>query len=321
MDRYRILESVAAAGVFCTDAAGRELRFANARWRTLTGLRDDQHLSEWMSQVHPEDREGVVTRWLDAVAHGEPFRADYRFLGGERGPRWVRVEALPERDEAGVIIGYVGSALDVTTTHFEESLRDGQNLVLELIVAGAPISDVMTALARAAESQAEGFACTVMLLDDDGAHLRVGAAPSLPLSYTETIEGMPIGPDEGSCGTAAFRRAPVMTSDLATDPRITLTVVGANNLIGAADAAIVLPPDTLHDDPLLLPLADNGGPTWTMALEPASPAIDTGNDVAALATDQRGGGYVRVSGAAADIGAYERQPLPDAIFGNGFEPD
>ena len=113
---------------------------------------------------------------------------------------------------------------------------------------------------------------------------------------------------------------PSHAADLATDPRITLTVVGANNLIGAADAAIVLPPDTLHDDPLLLPLADNGGPTWTMALEPASPAIDTGNDVANLATDQRGGGYMRVYGAASDIGAYELQPKPDVIFGNGFDP-
>ena len=114
---------------------------------------------------------------------------------------------------------------------------------------------------------------------------------------------------------------PTHAADLATDPRITLTVTGANNLIGAADAGIALPPDTLHDDPQLLPLAWNGGPTPTLALGAGSPAIDTGNDVAALATDQRGGGYVRVSGAAADIGAYERQPLPDAIFGNGFEPD
>ena len=58
----------------------------------------------------------------------------------------------------------------------------------------------------------------------------------------------------------------------------------------------------------------------TSCLDDGSPAIDTGNDVAALATDQRGGGYVRVSGAAADIGAYELQPLPDVIFGNGFDP-
>jgi hypothetical protein len=70
---------------------------------------------------------------------------------------------------------------------------------------------------------------------------------------------------------------------------------------------------------MLLPLADNGGPTWTMALASGSPAIDTGANPLALDTDQRGEGYVRVFGAAADIGAYETQPVRDVIFVNGFE--
>jgi hypothetical protein len=83
---------------------------------------------------------------------------------------------------------------------------------------------------------------------------------------------------------------------------------------------VTLPADTLHDDPLLLPLADNGGPTWTMALAVGSPAIDTGANPLDLVTDQRGDGYVRVSGAAADIGAYEMQLVADAIFANGFDP-
>jgi hypothetical protein len=56
-------------------------------------------------------------------------------------------------------------------------------------------------------------------------------------------------------------------------------------------------------DPKLGPLADNGGPTLTMALLPGSPAIDAGNTALAPATDQRG--YPRPAGLAADIGAFE----------------
>ncbi len=56
-------------------------------------------------------------------------------------------------------------------------------------------------------------------------------------------------------------------------------------------------------DPKLGPLADNGGPTWTMALLPGSPAIDAGNTSLAPATDQRG--LPRPVGLAADIGAFE----------------
>jgi hypothetical protein len=63
-------------------------------------------------------------------------------------------------------------------------------------------------------------------------------------------------------------------------------------------------------DPLLLPLADNGGPTKTHALLPGSPAINTGLNFTGQATDQRGGPFVRVFGPAADIGAFEVQPPP-----------
>jgi hypothetical protein len=63
-------------------------------------------------------------------------------------------------------------------------------------------------------------------------------------------------------------------------------------------------------DPRLGPLADNGGPTQTMALLPGSPAIDHGRNDLGLATDQRG--FARVANGAADIGAFEvqRQPAP-----------
>jgi hypothetical protein len=56
-------------------------------------------------------------------------------------------------------------------------------------------------------------------------------------------------------------------------------------------------------DPMLGPLADNGGPTKTHALLEGSPAIDKGVEVAGITTDQRG--VARPQGAAPDIGAFE----------------
>ena len=71
-----------------------------------------------------------------------------------------------------------------------------------------------------------------------------------------------------------------------------------NNLIedGSCSPAVT-------GDPLLLPLADNGGSTHTMALGDGSPAIDAGDDAACEATDQRG--LSRPQGTHCDIGAYE----------------
>jgi hypothetical protein len=89
------------------------------------------------------------------------------------------------------------------------------------------------------------------------------------------------------------------------------TIAGTHNLIVATDAA--LPPDTIRDCPNLTPLAANGGPTRTSSLQLGSPAIDQGSNTIPLANDQRGDGFARVVGAAADIGAFERQGN-----GNGF---
>ncbi len=95
-----------------------------------------------------------------------------------------------------------------------------------------------------------------------------------------------------------------------------VTIAGSHNLIATANPT--LPADTLSGDPLLLPLADNGGPTQTHALGAGSPAIDAGSNTEALEFDQRGSGFARSSGAAPDIGAYEVQSI-DLIFADGFE--
>lgn len=81
-------------------------------------------------------------------------------------------------------------------------------------------------------------------------------------------------------------------------------ITGSHNLIGASRNPV--PADTLSADPRLLPLAENGGPVRTHALRSDSPAIDRGGNPLQRAYDQRGPGFPRVRGAAADIGATER---------------
>ncbi|MFO1507079.1 MAG: right-handed parallel beta-helix repeat-containing protein [Lysobacterales bacterium] len=89
-----------------------------------------------------------------------------------------------------------------------------------------------------------------------------------------------------------------------------VAVFGSHDFIGDADPAITLPPDTQRGDPLLGPLADHGGQSATIALETGSRVIDAGANALSFVVDQRGPGFPRVVGAAADIGAYEVQPPP-----------
>lgn len=101
-----------------------------------------------------------------------------------------------------------------------------------------------------------------------------------------------------------------------------VTLSGSGNLIRVAKGPQT--PITTTACPLLGALHSNGGRTQTHALMSHSPAIDAGNNNANLTTDQRGAGYLRVSGPpgssdpGADIGAYEVQQ-DDVIFNVNFE--
>jgi len=97
-----------------------------------------------------------------------------------------------------------------------------------------------------------------------------------------------------------------------------LPINGANNIVLRAAENVALPGDTRHRDPLLLPLANNGGPTLTHAFRDGSPAFGSGNNSGNFAADQRGSGFPRAVNGVVDIGAYEAQ-VRDVIFADGFD--
>jgi PAS domain S-box-containing protein len=90
---------------------------------------------------------------------------------------------------------------------------------LRMIVIGAPLTEVLTSVTRLIEAHSAGMLCSIFLLDEDSLHLRYGVAASLPDAYWAATDGLCIGPNVGSCGTAAYLRQPVFVSDIASDPR------------------------------------------------------------------------------------------------------
>ena len=100
----------------------------------------------------------------------------------------------------------------------EEDFRFGQSQVLRMIAANAPLSQILDRLVKLIEAQAPDMLCSVLLLSDDGDHVRHGAAPSLPEDYVNAVDGSAIGPKHGSCGTAMYRGEPVVVTDIFSDP-------------------------------------------------------------------------------------------------------
>jgi PAS domain-containing protein len=126
------------------------------------------------------------------------------------------------------------------------ALLTAQADALADVVAGRPLVLVLDDLLRAVErTSPHGVLASVLLLDDDGRHLRHGSAPSLPSEYNAAIDGLEIGPSVGSCGTAAYRRSRVVVEDVETDPlwedfrdlarRYDLRACWSTPIIGAGD--------------------------------------------------------------------------------------
>ncbi|HEY4295152.1 MAG TPA: EAL domain-containing protein, partial [Paraburkholderia sp.] len=91
--------------------------------------------------------------------------------------------------------------------------------VLRLITRNAPLPELLDEVCRRAEALlGEGASCSIMLLDTDGMHTRLGGAPSLPPHFSAAIDGVAIGPRAGSCGTAMYERRLVIVEDIETDP-------------------------------------------------------------------------------------------------------
>jgi GAF domain-containing protein len=107
--------------------------------------------------------------------------------------------------------------VNTTETSEPRNLLDGQRLVLELIARGESLHQVLDTLLRIIQLQCPGMLASILLLDPDGIHVRHGAAPDLPEDYVRAIDGLTIGPQAGSCGTAAFTRKAVIVRDIATD--------------------------------------------------------------------------------------------------------
>jgi GAF domain-containing protein len=93
-----------------------------------------------------------------------------------------------------------------------------QEEVRQMIATNVPLIDILSKLVLMIEAQTPDMVASILLLSEDGNHVRHAVAPSLPESYLKAIDGSPIGPKHGSCGTAMFRGTPVWVSDILTDP-------------------------------------------------------------------------------------------------------
>lgn len=174
------------------------------RGKYLSSLLQGQHTQQGLAEAI---RTGLRL-------HGH-YHGDALIYSRDGQPRWVSMVVNAADDAAGGPGGSITVLTDITLSKMHEVL---QKRVLESMVSETSLPALMTQVCKEVEGIAPEVTASILAVDAGG-RLRPLAAPGLPTDICDALDGLPIGPSVGSCGTAAYWGMPVVTTDIATDPR------------------------------------------------------------------------------------------------------
>jgi GAF domain len=222
-ERLRLMFDQAPGFMALFEGPEHKIAIANHAFIQLVGRSDlidrtiTEALPDFAEQGLDDMLNGVARSGEAFIGHAMPLsvaRAD-----GSTEEILVDLVLQPVPGSNGEPSGVFVQGHNVTDDKSGEAVRKAHNKVLELAIGDSPLETTLGELIRIVEASSRtGMLGSILLLDQDGKHLRHGAAPSLPPAYMAAIDGAEIGPCAGSCGTAAYMGAAVFVSDIATDP-------------------------------------------------------------------------------------------------------
>lgn len=214
---HQLLEVVnQSKNAFIVGGPDTRINFANAGFTSMFGYSLEEVLGRTVSAclTGPHTDMQVVERIKRELLQPGGGRADILLYTKAGRPLWVSVVANPLFDDDGTLTGVVGVLADITQTKMHEVL---QYKLLHAMAEELPLPQLMALVCREVERIAPEVAASILAVDARG-HLQPLAAPSMPIEFSDAITGLRIGPDVGSCGTAAWLGEPVAVVDIATDP-------------------------------------------------------------------------------------------------------
>jgi diguanylate cyclase (GGDEF)-like protein/PAS domain S-box-containing protein len=218
-ERLALLTSVAdrTNRAIVVAAHDRRIVYVNEAFTGLFGYTSEDALGQAADELlfgTHTDRNTIerLKGWLTDDLGGEEDILVYDKHGNEI---WVSAFVKAHHDQRGGIKYLFGLLSDIGET---KQLRSLQQLITAALADERPITDIADQLCRRVEEIAPDIICSILHVDAEGLIHPLGG-PSLPTDYSTALDGMLIGPDKGSCGTAAHLGEPVLAEDIETDPR------------------------------------------------------------------------------------------------------
>ncbi len=212
LEATRLVMDSAPDVILVLDREGRFLQVSAAAER-MWGYAPEVLVGELLTKlVHPDDQAATVAA-VREMAGGTP-NSNFRNRNVTRDGRILHMQWSGVWSAQAQCLYVVGR--DYSDLQRAEDMDARQRQILDAIARQQPLSGVLDSIVLAYEAHHPDAVCTILLLRDG--HMYHGAAPSVAPAYCRSIDGAPIGPVAGSCGTAAWRGERVVVTDIATDP-------------------------------------------------------------------------------------------------------
>ena len=218
--RNRALES-AKNGIIIVDVneADHPIIYANAAFSEITGYHIEDITGKNCRFLQADDRDQKeIAAMREAVEKGEPCTVVLRNYKKDGTLFWNEISITPILNDDDKVSHFIGIQNDVTQRKQEEIRDERSTKILEMVAMRQRLPAIAEFLVRTVETLAPHLKASILRLDQAQGTLHSLAAPHLPKAYSESIEGVAIGPKVGSCGTAAFTKKEVLVTDIATDP-------------------------------------------------------------------------------------------------------
>lgn len=205
--------------------------YVNAEFEHYTGLEGlNYEAGEWILAVHPKDREETISTWTRCVESGQDYRIESRIKHKASGHyRWHLIAARPHKDNAGRVLGWYGSTVDIHSGKLSDfvikdtELRLKRHLdvqvletkVLDLISSGRPLQCIYDLITSAVDILLPQTRSSIVVIRDG--LMRCVSAPGLSPEFCQVIEGIGVSETSGSCGAAVFRKRTVISTDIERD--------------------------------------------------------------------------------------------------------
>ncbi|MEP0922006.1 PAS domain-containing protein [Leptolyngbya sp. ST-U4] len=195
----------------------RDLRYLLVEGDGLKQVNLDRSnlVGKTLSAAFPPDVCAAIEPYYRATLAGQSMAYEMPFQD-----QIYEVHTVPIHNEQGEIFAGMVLTQNITDRSRSEVLLATQNYILELITAGACLSEVLETLAQLIETQSNEAICSILLLDDTTNKLYMAASPSLPQSLCYDLADGVLGNSiDTICGTVAHTHQAVIVSDIDAEDR------------------------------------------------------------------------------------------------------